>query len=130
VETEKLDEVGIYNNYLNTAEFMNDLVVDNPIIIGGPDAATNAIIPSLTMKYEPLFFRVEVESRRSQLWRSMVRDGDMPVEERLALFQENKVEYLLLKSGPNWVAEFSDKYPDHISLIFQDRRLSFYKITP
>jgi hypothetical protein len=128
VETRNLNEVEIYDNYLRVAQFMNKLDVKQPIIIGGPDAVTNSIIPSLTMKFEPLFFRVEVNSRRSQSWKFMVEEGLLP-EERLTQFQENNVEYLLIKGRPDWIAVFSQTYPDSLTLLLRDERLSLYKIT-
>lgn len=130
VETRNLDELEIYNNYLGTAKLMNTLDVNMPVIVGGPDAVTNSILPSLTMKYEPLFFRVEISGGSKQVWKTMVAEEDTPVEERLARFQKHKVEYLLLKGRPDWVMEFSNKYPDRISLVFKDGRFSLYKITP
>ena len=130
VETRNLDEVGIYKDYLSVADFMNDLPVDKPVIVGGPDAVTNSIIPSLTMNFETLFFRVETDSERRKYWESMVGEGDTPVEERYAAFMENKVEYLLLKGRPEWLVELSRKYPDLVSLLFREGKFSLYKITP
>ena len=130
VETKNLNEVDIYINYLSTAALMNNLNVDKPIIVGGPDAVTNSIIPSLTVNYEPLFFRVEVDSRRSQSWKSMVGEEVRPLGERFAQFQENKVEYLLLKGRPGWITEFLLIYPNNISLLFRDGKFSLYKIIP
>ncbi len=130
VESRNLNEVDVYNNYLRMAVFMNDLEVDQPIIVGGPDAVTNSIIPSITMKYEPLYFRVEVDSRRSQSWESLIGENDTPLEERFIRFRENRVEYLLLKGRPDWITDFSKTYPNNISLLNRDGRFSLYKITP
>ena len=130
VETRNLDEVGIYKDYLSVADFMNDLPVDKPVFVGGPDAVTNSIIPRLPMNFEPLFFRVEIDSKSRKYWESMVGEENTPVEERYAAFMENKVEYLLLKGRPEWLVELSRKYPDLVSLLFREGKFSLYKITP
>ena len=119
----------VYSNYVSTAKLMNEMDADAPIIIGGPDAATNSIIPSLTLKFVPLVFRVQSGGEQTQLWKPLIGDN-LSAAERLARFQENNVEYLLLRGEPEWLIEFQKSYPQNISLVFKDRRFNFYKLTP
>ncbi len=129
VERLNVDVLDFYSNYISTARLMNELDVDAPIIIGGPDAVTNSIIPSLTLKYVPLVFRVESGGEQTKLWKLLVGDS-IPPEERLSLLKENNVEYLLVKGEPGWLIDLRDKYPDNVSRIFKDQRFSLYKLTP
>ena len=131
IESRDLNEVEIYVNYIFMADYMNSMDVDSPVIVGGPDLVTNSMVPSMTLKFEPLFFRVEVTgTKRRQFWESMVGEGNVSVEDRMMAFQENNVEYLLLKGKPDWLAQFANRYPEKISLVFQKDRLSLYQITP
>lgn len=129
VEVKNQDVIDFYSNYLSTARLMNEIDVDRPIIVGGPDTTTNAIIPSLTLKYEPLIFRVETAGGRTRLWKSMVGDEDITLQERFARLQENNVEYLLIKGEPGWLQELMNEYPDHVSRVFRDGRFSLYKLS-
>jgi hypothetical protein len=129
IEKKSLDVVEFYSNYLSTAELMNELDVDSPIIVGGPDPVTNSIIPSLTLKYVPLIFRVESGGEQTALWKSLIGDG-IPAEERLARLRENNVGYLLIKGEPDWLLELRVEYPDRVSRIFRDQRFGLYKLTP
>ncbi|MBI5964726.1 MAG: hypothetical protein HY863_14705, partial [Chloroflexi bacterium] len=129
VATKNLDEVEIYNNYLGMAKLMNELDVNAPVIIGGPDAATNSIIPSLTMKYNPLVFRVQAGGEQRKLWLSLMGE-DISLEERYAQLHENKIEYLLIKGDPDWLMDLLKNHPDNIVFLFKDRRFSLYKLIP
>lgn len=124
-----IDVTDFYSNYVSIARSMNEMDVDAPIIVGGPDAATNSIIPSLTLKFVPLVFRVQSGGEQTQLWKPLMGDNLSPAD-RLARFRESKVEYLLLRGEPVWLVEFQKTYPENISLIFTDRRFNFYKLTP
>ena len=124
-----LDMVDIYSNYVSTAQLMNEMDVDAPIIVGGPDAATNSIIPSLTLKFVPLVFRVQSGGGQTQLWKPLMGDNLSPPD-RLARLRENNVEYLLLRGEPDWLIEFQKNYPKNISLVFKDRRFNLYKLMP
>jgi hypothetical protein len=108
---------------------MNKLDVDSPIIIGAPDATINAIIPSLTLKFSPLVFRVQGGGGQTKIWKSLVADGISP-EDRLTKLRAGKVEYLLIRGEPDWLPEFREKNPDAVLLIFKDQRLSLYKLAP
>lgn len=119
--------VDIYSNYRSMGEFMNAMDVDQPVIIGGPDAATNSVIPSLTLKFEPLVFRVESGGEQTQLWKSLMAENLAP-EDRIAQLQEYKIEYLLLRGDPAWMGELLSAYPDRLSLLFADRRFKLYQI--
>ena len=128
IERLNVDVVDFYANYISTAKLMNELDVDEPVIIGGPNAVTNSIIPSLTLKYIPFIFRVEAGSGQTELWKSLMENELLP-EERLVLFRENKIEYLLVKGVPGWLPEFQAKYPDIFFRVFRDQRFSLYKLT-
>jgi hypothetical protein len=124
-----IDMVDLYSNYVSTARQMNEMDVDSPIIIGGPDAATNSIIPSLTLKFEPLVFRVQSGGEQTQLWKPLIGENLSP-SERLTKFRESKIEYLLVRDEPAWVVEFQQSFPENVFLVFKDRRFSLYQITP
>lgn len=128
IERSNMDVNGFYANYLSTAEQMNQIETEGrPIIIGGPDAVTNSIIPSLTMKFIPYVFRVETGGPQTQLWKSIVGD-DVLVDERFSRLKENNIEYLLLKGQPDWVLELMENYPGHVTFLFRDQRFSLYKL--
>lgn len=118
-----------YNNYINAAKAMNELDIEGvPIIIGAPDAVTHSIIPSLTMKYAPLVFRVESGGNNTRIWRTLTGE-DIPPDTRLERLREYNVEYLLVKGDPEWVQALLDEYPSNISFLFKDQRLTFYKLS-
>jgi hypothetical protein len=124
-----LDEVDIYSNYVSTARLMNQMDVNAPIIIGAPDSTVNSIIPSLTLKFVPFVFRVQTGGEQTKVWKSLVGD-DVSPKDRLARLRENKVEYLLVRGQPIWLPQFQSNYPDVISLVFKDQRLSLYQLKP
>ncbi|MBI3162275.1 MAG: hypothetical protein HYZ23_07180 [Chloroflexi bacterium] len=121
------DLVDLYSNYVSAARQMNAVDVDSPIIVGGPDAATNSIIPSLTLKFEPLVFRVQSGGEQTRVWKPLVGETLSP-SERLTSFRENKIEYLLIRDEPGWVVEFQQAFPENVILVFKDRRISLYQI--
>ena len=124
-----LDLVDIYSNYVSTAKLMNQMEVDDAsIIIGAPDATVNSIIPSLTLKFVPLVFRVQTGGGQTKVWKSLIGD-DVPPEERLARLQKSNIDYMLIRGEPAWLPEFRENYPNIISLIFKDQRFSLYKLT-
>jgi len=125
-----IDLVDVYSNYVSTAKLMNEMeVVDSPIIIGAPDATVNTVIPSLTLKFVPLVFRVQTGGEQTKIWKSVVGDN-VPPEERLARLKANHVEYLLIRGEPAWLPEFREKNPDTVLLVFKDQRFSLYQLTP
>ncbi|MBI5953927.1 MAG: hypothetical protein HY865_19915 [Chloroflexi bacterium] len=124
-----LDMVDIYSNYIRVGERMNQLEVDSPVVVGAPDATVSGIIPSLTLKFNPLVFRVQGGGEQTRIWKSLVADEIQP-EERLIRLRENNVEYLLIRGEPAWLPEFEEKYPEDFILIFKDQRLSLYQLTP
>jgi hypothetical protein len=124
-----LDIVDIYSNYVSTANLMNQLEVDNPIIIGGPDPNNNSIIPSLTLKFVPLVFRVQSGGEQAELWKSMIAENLSPAD-RIARLREHNVEYLFIRGEPEWMMEFQKNYPDDVKLVFKDRRYNLYQVTP
>lgn len=129
VEKSNTDVASFYANYINAAKRMNAVEVEGtPIILGGPDEATNSILPSLTMQFEPMVFRVEIGSEKTKLWRSLVAD-ETPPDVRFAGFKENQVEYLFLKGEPEWMLALKNLYPENVIFLFREERFSLYKIT-
>jgi len=124
-----LDLVNVYSNYVSTAKLMNEMDVDSPIIIGAPDATVNAVIPSLTLKFVPLVFRVQTGGAQTKIWKSLVGD-DISSADRLARLQQNNVEYMLIRGEPAWLPEFKKNYPDSVFLVFKDQRFSLYQLKP
>jgi len=125
-----LDMVDIYSNYVRVGGQMNELdVTGMPVIVGAPDATVSGIIPSLTLKFNPLVFRVQGGGEQTKVWRSVTTD-EIPPEERLTRLREGKVEYLLIRGEPAWLPEFKEKYPKDFILLFKDQRLSLYRLTP
>lgn len=124
-----LDLTDIYSNYVRVGERMDEMDVDSPVIIGAPDATVNGIIPSLTLKFSPLVFRVQGGGEQTKIWKSLVGD-DVSPEDRLTRLRENKVEYLLIRGEPAWLPGFKEEYPNIFTLVFKDQRLSLYKLTP
>jgi len=119
--------IDIYSNYVSMGRYMNAMAADHPGIIGGPDAVTNSIIPSLTLKFDPLVFRVESGGEQTRLWRSLLAEGLKP-EERYAALRGYRVEYMLVRGDPDWMAQLLSAYPGRIALIFADRRFKLYRL--
>ncbi|NOH02937.1 MAG: hypothetical protein HND47_13735 [Chloroflexi bacterium] len=129
VEKSNTDVDSFYANYVRVAQRMNALDVEGaPVILGGPDETTNSVIPSLTLKYEPMVFRVGIDSEKTRLWRLLV-DDETPPEVRFDGLRQNDVEYLFLKGEPEWVVALMDLYPENVTFLFRDERFSLYKIT-
>lgn len=128
VEKSNTDVLSFYSNYISAAEKINAIdVEETPIILGGPDESTNSVIPSLTMKFEPMVFRVDIGNEKTRLWRSLVAD-DISPDMRFASLKENNVEYLFLKSEPEWVMALRDAFPENVEFLFRVERFSLYKI--
>lgn len=128
VEKSNTDVGSFYANYIRVAQRINSLEVEGaPIIMGGPDEATNSVIPSLTLKFEPMVFRVDIASEKRNLWYFLVADETAP-EARFEEFKKNDVEYLFLKGEPEWVVVLMNLYPENITFLFRDERFSLYKI--
>lgn len=129
VEKSDTDVASFYTNYIRVAEQMNSLDVNNtPIILGGPDARTNSVLPSLTMKFEPMVFRVDIVNEKTKLWSSLVEEDITPIDVRFSLLKENRVEYLFLKGEPEWVVALMEIYPENVKFLFRDERYSLYQI--
>ena len=128
VEKSNTDVLSFYANYIRAAEQMNAVEVNGtPVILGGPDEGTNSVIPSLTMKFEPMVFRVDIASEKTKLWHSLVAD-ETPPDARFAMLKENEVEYLFLKGEPEWVVVLMNTYPENVKFLFRDERFSLYQI--
>jgi hypothetical protein len=125
-----LDYYDIYSNFVSMGNYLNNMDVQgNPVIAGGPDDATNSIIPSLTLKYVPVAFRVSMGGARADRWQALVAGNATP-DERISRWKDDKVEYLLLRGEPDWLSELRSVYPERVKLLFEDRRFSLYQILP
>ncbi len=119
-----------YQRYIEMGNAMNNLDVDNqPIIVGGPDETTNAIIPSLTRNLWPLVFRVEIQDQSRDLWESLVGD-QIEVHERYSKLIQNHVEYLLVRNLAPWMQELLIAYPANFKMIHWNSYLVLYQLTP
>jgi len=124
-----LDMVDIYSNYVRVGERMNAMDVNMPVIVGAPDVAVNGILPSITLKFSPVVFRVQGDGGQTKVWKSMVAD-EIPPADRLSEMREKHVEYLLVRGEPAWLPGFKEQYPDVFSLVFRDQKLSLYHLMP
>lgn len=128
VEKSNTDVLSFYANYIRAAEQINAVEFNGtPVILGGPDEGTNSVIPSLTMKFEPMVFRVDIASEKTKLWHSLVAD-ETPLDVRFAMLKENGVEYLFLKGEPEWVVALMNTYPENVKFLFRDERFSLYQV--
>jgi hypothetical protein len=129
VEKSNTDVNSFYANYVRAAQRINAIEVDGtPVILGGPDETTNSVIPSLTLKFEPMFFRVGIGNETTNRWKSLIGD-EVPPNLRFEALKQNEVEYLFLKGEPEWVVVLMEIYPENITFLFRDERFSLYKIT-
>jgi hypothetical protein len=115
----------LYSNYLAVGQRLNGLPVEGPVIVGGPDTTTNSILPSLTLRFDPLVFRVESGGEQTLLWRSIFGD-DIPTEERLTRLEANQVEYLLIKGDLGWVRDLAAA--GQLEAVFHVQRFSLYRL--
>ncbi|NWF64973.1 MAG: hypothetical protein HXY38_11780 [Chloroflexi bacterium] len=128
VEKSNTDVGSFYANYVRVAEQMNEVDVDGmPVILGGPDETTNSVLPSLTIKFQPLVFRVGTETEKTREWRFLVAD-ETPADARFEALRENRVEFLFLKGKPDWIVVLMETYPEHVRFLFRDERFSLYQI--
>jgi hypothetical protein len=119
-----------YAQYIDMGDVMNELELDHqPIIIGGPDETTNAILPSLTLKLWPLFFRVEIQGSQRDGWEALVGDK-VEVHERYSRLVENHVEYLLVRNLAPWMQELLDVYPQNFKKIHWNSYLVLFRLNP
>ena len=90
---------------------------DGVVAVGGPDRASNDILPSLTLDFTLLSFRNEnARSKEAKLWQAMMGESDASGEastlpERIALFRQYQVDYLLLRGDPDWYLAMIEVYP-------------------
>lgn|GEM_PF-1576126 len=119
-----------YQQYVDMGDVMNGLnLYHQPVIIGGPDETTNAIIPSLTRKLWPLVFRVEIPGDQRNLWDSLVGD-QVDVHERYSRLVQNQVEYLLVRNLAPWMQELLDTYPANFRSLHWNSYLVLFQLTP
>jgi hypothetical protein len=120
--------VDVYSNYIAVGNFMNSLEVGGaPIIIGGPDATTNAIIPSLTLKFAPLVFRVESGGPQTVLWKSIFGDN-IATADRYARLQAGNVDFVLVKGQIDWAQSLVES--KQLEPVYHLQRFTLYRLSP
>ena len=120
------DLEAIYVDYIDLGGAMNGMAVEGPLIVGGPNAITNSIIPSLTLRFTPLVFRVQTNGGGAVLWKSIFAE-DVPLPERYQRILSHDVEYLLIKGRLDWVQELVES--SRLELVYRNQRLSLYRLT-
>lgn len=128
VEKNNTDVTSIYENFVRVGAKLNELNINGyPMIVGGPDAPTNSVIPSLTLRFEPMVFRVETGGEKTKLWNGIF-DENLTPDVRFARLKENDIQYVMLKGKPDWVTDLVNQYPDNVIFLFRDERYSLYQI--
>jgi len=118
-----------YHEYIEIGDAIHDYVPPNAIIVGGPNRTTNDLIPSLSLNVRLVSFRNERGGRTAVLWEAMMGDATA-LDERLALFEEHSVAYLVIREDIDWMDELLESYPDRFDIIHQNRKLILYQILP
>lgn len=121
--------VDYYQDYVELDAFLDTLDANGAYIIGGPDRPTNDIIPSLSSEFRLISFRDERGGPSADLWQAMMGEGTPPAE-RLRLYQENNIAYLVIRDEPPWLFDWIAMYPEHFKLIYQTRKLYVYAFLP
>ena len=116
-----------YQDYIEIGEAIHEHVPSNAIIVGGPNRTTNDLIPSLSLEVRLVSFRNERGGRTAALWESMMGD-ETNQDERLALFKEHNVSYLLIREDVGWMDDLLEKFPNRFEIIHQNRKLILYRI--
>lgn len=117
-----------YEDYIEIGDFIQRQVNPGAVIVGGPDRATNDLIPSMALNVNLISFRNENGGRNASLWEAIVGE-DTPSDERYALLLENNVNYLLIREEPAWMDALIDRYPSQFEVIFENRKLRLYQIS-
>ncbi len=118
-----------YQDYVELDAFLDTLDAKGAYIIGGPDRPTNDIIPSLSSDFRLVSFRDERGGLAADMWQAMVGDGTPPAE-RLRLYQERQIAYLVIRDEPPWLFDWIAAYPEHFDLIYRTKKLYVYAFIP
>jgi hypothetical protein len=118
-----------YQEYIEIGNAIHENVPPNSNIVGGPNRATNDLIPSLSLDVRLISFRNERGGRTAALWDSMM-GGDTDPKFRMALFDEYNVTYLLIREDVEWMDNLLNEYPDRFDIIHENRKLRLYQILP
>jgi len=128
LEKGQLDLMDIYSNYISVGTYLNGMhVAGAPIIIGGPDDTTNSIIPSLTVRFAPLVFRVESGGVQTTLWKSIFGDN-IPLEDRYSRLRANHVDFVLAKGQVNWLEGLVES--GQLESVYHLQRFTLYRLVP
>jgi hypothetical protein len=74
-------------------------------------------------------FRNERGGNRAPIWEAMMAENT-PLEERIYLFDEYDVKYLLLRGNPEWMDEIQVSYPGKFMLHHENRKLQLFEYSP
>jgi hypothetical protein len=118
-----------YQDYIEMGEVIGSLDIHGEVILGGPDRTTNDIIPSLSQKVNLVSFRNERGGNTAPIWEAMV-DEETKLENRVHLFREFQVKYLLIRGNPRWLEALQTTYPDQWTEIHENRKLKLLEFSP
>jgi hypothetical protein len=114
-----------YQDYIELSAYLEKLSADGAYIIGGPDRPTNDIIPSLSYAFQMISFRDERGGKAADLWSAMM-GANTPPDERLRLYQQNQIAYIVIRDEPEWFFSWIAAYPSHFELLYQTKKLYLY----
>jgi hypothetical protein len=118
-----------YQDYIEIGQFLKNIENTGEIIVGGPDRTTNDIIPSLSQVVHMVSFRNERGGNMAPIWEAMMGENT-PLEERIYLFDEYDVKYLLIRGNPEWMVEIQVSYPEKFILHHENRKLQLFEYSP
>ena len=118
-----------YEDYIEIAGVLKYLDIDGDIIVGGPDRSTNDIIPSISQDVHLVSFRNERGGYTAPIWEAMVAENT-PTLDRMNLYREYQLKYLLIRENPQWVDDLLDTHPDNFELIHANRKLRLFEFNP
>ncbi len=118
-----------YQDYIEIGQFLKNIENDGEIIVGGPDRPTNDIIPSLSQVVHIVSFRNERGGNTAPIWEAMMAENTS-LEERINLFDEYDLKYLLIRGNPKWMLEMQISYPEKLMLHHENRKLRLFEYSP
>jgi len=115
-----------YQDYIEMGGVLENVASEGDVIVGGPDRSTNDIIPSLSLEVRLVSFRNERGGNTAPIWEAMV-GREKPIDERINLYEEYQVKYLLIRGEPKWMEALQESYPDRFTLIYGNRKLYLFE---